>query len=495
MGRARSQLERGSGDGSRDGAGAPQTLREAELPVRDRRGGTRVDGAQLQGGRQDEVVDAAAGRGGTGADGDRTLPDRQGPPRRRGKQRPGPAGGTAEAAQRAFVGDGLGERSWTEDFGASIAQFAKIGRFLTGEAAVALGHFELEQYLKTEGFELLRLLGQDHFDLRALREARLEQVCEADGLAHRAAERGHQRGLASIVGTVTVGRIAYRRRGEANLCPADAVLNLPEELHSHGLRELAAIESTRGSFEEAKDAIRRATGATVGHRQVEQLARATAVDFEAFYRQRSGREAADKEVVVISADAKGVAMRSEDLRPATARAQAEATAKLRTRRSKGEKPCKQMAEVAAVYTVKPVPRSPGEVMSSHQNGPKQAPEAKDKWLTASVADDAAAVIAEAFREAERRDPHHTRTWVALVDGNNHQINRITAEAKRRGINVTIVVDLVHVLGYLWDAAWCFYRRRSCRRAVGRRQSPGRPTRQGRTGGSCHPTKGHQPRLS
>lgn len=281
-------------------------------------------------------------------------------------------------------------------------------------------------------------------------------MCDADGVAHRAAERGHQRGLASIVGTVTVGRIAYRRRGETNLCPADAVLNLPEELHSHGLRELAAIESTRGSFEEAKDAIRRATGATVGHRQVEQLARATAVDFDAFYRQYSGREPADNEVIVISADGKGVAMRSEDLRPATARAQVEATSKLKTRRSKGEKPCKRMAEVAAVYTVEPVPRTPGEVMSSHHDSPKQAPKAKDKWLTASVADDAAAVIAEAFREAERRDPHHDRTWVALVDGNNHQINRITAEAKRRGIKVTIVVDLIHVLGYLWDAAWCFY---------------------------------------
>jgi len=115
-----------------------------------------------------------------------------------------------------------------------------------------------------------------------------------------------------------------------------------------------------------------------------------------------------------------------------------------------------MAEVAAVYTVEPVPRTPGEVMSSHDDGPKQAPQAKDKWLTASVADDAAAVIAEAFREAERRDPHHARTGVALVDGNNHQINRITAEAKRRGITVTIVVDLIHVPGYLWDAAWCFY---------------------------------------
>lgn len=46
------------------------------------------------------------------------------------------------------------------------------------------------------------------------------------------------------------------------------------------------------------------------------------------------------------------------------------------------------------------------------------PTARNKWLVASVVDD-----------ADRRDPDHHRTWVALVDGNNHQIQRIGAEAR------------------------------------------------------------------
>ena len=66
------------------------------------------------------------------------------------------------------------------------------------------------------------------------------------------------------------------------------------------------------------------------------------------------------------------------------------------------------------------------------------------------------VVADIFDEAERRDPHHRRSWVALVDGNNHQIDRIHAEASNRGIDVPIVVDLIHVLEYLWGAAWCFF---------------------------------------
>jgi len=63
-----------------------------------------------------------------------------------------------------------------------------------------------------------------------------------------------------------------------------------------------------------------------------------------------------------------------------------------------------------------------------------------------------------FREATRRDPGHRRTWVCLLDGNAHQIDRVNAEAKAkaRSVTVAIVIDLIHVLEYLWGAAWCLY---------------------------------------
>src|SRR5680860_365759 len=82
--------------------------------------------------------------------------------------------------------------------------------------------------------------------------------------------------------------------------------------------------------------------------------------------------------------------------------------------------------------------------------------ARYKWPVASVGEDAATVVAAIFDEADRRDPDHARTWVALVDGNNHQIRRIDAEAEARGASVAIVVDFVHVLEYLWKAAWSFH---------------------------------------
>jgi hypothetical protein len=68
-------------------------------------------------------------------------------------------------------------------------------------------------------------------------------------------------------------------------------------------------------------------------------------------------------------------------------------------------------------------------------------------LCASIVKDAGAVIEQVLDKAQRRDPKHRRTWVALVDANNHQIQRIKAGAKARNVNVTIVVDLSEPAAY------------------------------------------------
>ena len=345
----------------------------------------------------------------------------------------------------------------TERFAASRGRFEELVGFMAGDRAGALGHAELEARLETEGRQLLCQLYQDHLDLRAEREVR-RAVVDAEGTPRRRVEAHHHRSLQTVFGAVDVERLAYRQPGRSNLHPADGALNLPAERHSHGLRELAAVESTRGSFEEAGEAIARATGQAVAKRQVEALARRAATDVETFYDTTSRQPADDADVLVISVDGKGIVMRPDSLRPATERAAAAATNKLETRLSKGEKRNrKRLAEVGAVYDLAPVPRSPTDVLA-RKNGEEAppAPKAKGKWVTASVAREAAEVVGRVFEEACRRDPHRRRHWVALVDGNNHQIERIKAEAAKHDVKVAIVVDLVHVLEYLWGAAWCFF---------------------------------------
>jgi hypothetical protein len=159
-------------------------------------------------------------------------------------------GGDADRASRLEAGG----------FAASREQFGVLVGFLGGADAAGLSHAELEERLDRDGRELLRRLLDDHLALRAVREQPLEQVTGDEGTSRGRVESGHARALETVFGTVTVERLAYRAPGLGNLHPADAVLNLPVERHSHGLRRLAAVEAARGSFQDAVEAIERSTG-------------------------------------------------------------------------------------------------------------------------------------------------------------------------------------------------------------------------------------------
>jgi hypothetical protein len=357
-------------------------------------------------------------------------------------------------------------------FAQSRECFSELEEWLASEDAAGLQHGELEEQLDVRGRELLRRLFQDRLDLTAAREVRRREVTGQDGVRRPRAEKGRTRPLVTKFGQVTVSRIAYRSPGRPNVHPLDAELNLPEEKHSHGLRRLAAIEAARGSIDAAGAAVARTTGVRIGKRQLEELARRAAAHVEAFYLQRVIRPAPADHALVLTFDGKGIVMLPGALRPATAKAAAAAAGKLATRLSPGEKNGrKRMAELACVYDAVPVPRAPEDIISTpaqkrrkkkpqamkpNRKGKPREPQARGKWLTASVTDDIPAVIAAAFDEAERRDPQHERDWAVLIDGNNTQIETVTAEAASRDITITVVIDFIHVLEYAWKAAWSFF---------------------------------------
>src|SRR5260221_5937600 len=234
---------------------------------------------------------------------------------------------------------------------------------------------------------------------------------------------------------------------------------------AHGLRRAAVREAVRGSCDTAKAAIDRRCGKVAGKRQIEELVKAAAVDAGAFYAQRVPMPCTSEVLLVLSADAKGIVMRPEGLRPATRRAAAgkdRGRGVFRTRLASGEKPCrKRMATLACVYDAAPGVRRPHDVIAvpggrSGERELRRGPNGTAKWLTGSVARDTDEVIAAAFDQAEARDRQHARTWVVLVDGDRHQIELAEAEAARRKVAIHIVVDLVHVLEYIWAAAWSFH---------------------------------------
>ena len=228
------------------------------------------------------------------------------------------------------------------------------------------------------------------------------------------------------------------------------------------MRRLVAVNTAKNSFDEAVETIDKATGGYIPKRQVEELTQRAARDFDAFYEKRqcnveeNGQTGA---LLVITVDGKGVVMHEKDLREQTRKAAKKRKQKMGARLSKGEKKnCKRMATVAAVYTIEPFERCPEDLIAEERGAVDKAnrPRPEQKRVWASLEKEAEQVISDAFDEAFKRDPNQDKQWVALVDGNNTQIDILKRTAKKRRVKLTIIVDIVHVIEYLWKAGRVFH---------------------------------------
>jgi len=345
------------------------------------------------------------------------------------------------------------------------------GLAVEAERAVTLDAMEV--LVTVQGRELLLGLVQLALDAQARREVRLPEVTGADGVRRGRAEGGHARTVVTGLGKVTVRRIGYRSgvKGAGSLFPRDAVLNLPPCGYSWPLQQLAEMSCRAGSYDQAQEFVRAATGVTVGRRQLEQIAVAAAEDAERFSRDRAAGPDPDPDLgqgqegvlvpVVLSADGKGVAMRPEARRPDTARKAARRPEQaFENRLGPGQKNgCKRIAEIGVVFDGFPPPwlRTPEQIMGRAPGQPApESPRAMNRWYIAEITASCAQPIAMLFDEAGRRDPGHARPWIALADGANHQLDVITAEAAARDVKVAVLIDFIHVLEYLWKTAWCFH---------------------------------------
>ena len=141
-------------DDSGNGGHPAPSVRQGELPVRERRSAARVGGAQLLRAQPDACCDAAPRGGGGGESGDRALPGVEEAPRGGGEHRTGTAG--LPAPPGSLSGGSAGR------FGRADAIYGSLVGFLSGEEAGALTHDELESRLDVDGRELIRQLYQDH---------------------------------------------------------------------------------------------------------------------------------------------------------------------------------------------------------------------------------------------------------------------------------------------------------------------------------------------
>nr|WP_287413346.1 ISKra4 family transposase [Pseudodesulfovibrio sp.] len=332
--------------------------------------------------------------------------------------------------------------------------------FLESGEGNSMDMSQLEKELEERGRELMRTLIQEHLNNRSPGTSS-EPVRDADGI-HRTKAPDQERKIETVFGRVGLNRAGYAEKGCKSLHPLDAELNLSPEIYSLELQRRVAQEAAKNSFEEVVETITQTTGGHVAKRQAEEISQRAARDFDAFYENRQCKSSTDKNtgsILTITADGKGVVLHEKDLREKTRKAAEQRRQKMGKRLSKGEKKnCKRMATVAAVYTTTPFERTADDVLSKGGSriNKMKCPPIENKRVWASLEKTPEEVISDAFAEAENRDPDHEKTWVALVDGNNTQINILQKIANDKGIKLTIIVDVIHVIEYLWKAGRAFH---------------------------------------
>lgn len=347
------------------------------------------------------------------------------------------------------------------EFNECRAAFEAMLVGLSGAEAAGLDHSGAERRVDDEGEEVKRLVYQGFLNLCAAREkASHAPVRGADGET-RTEFRPSSRPLGVLFGTVVVHRLAVVKHGvSGGLHPLDAHLNLPEGRYSCGVQREIAWGVSQTSYDAAVENLRRKSGTTIAKRQAEDLVVSFARDFRAFYFGQAPQPECAEHLLVLTFDGSGIVMRPEGLRPETRkraennRRKSTAETSADVHRAPDSPNRKRMAEVAAVYSLEVLSRTPEDVMRElRRSGPRKVrPKATNKRVWASVERSIDEVVYDAVMEALQRDTARKRRWVVLVDGDPDQIQAVKRHARSWGVDVTIVVDFIHVLGYLWNAA-------------------------------------------
>jgi len=339
------------------------------------------------------------------------------------------------------------------------------------ESGEATTHTEMLSGLRGRGDEVLLNVLQGRLDSLFAREKAALATSPREPEVEVRARRRH---LEVEFGRVTVRRYGHKEPGKPARFPMDEVLNLPPELYALSLRKRVAEEARGASWDASVARIDATTSGHVPKRQAEELTVRAAQDADAFYAQpRAANDTVSPTAIqVLSADAKGLTMRPEALRDAT-RKEAEAA---KVDAVKGDPMAqrklrqhdKRMAIVTAVYDVEPHARTAEEIVEGLR--PKKGAAAKaarkkargprpqNKRLAASVTSTQAEGIADLFDEADRRDPARERKTVVLIDGDKKLRKAAEHEATKHCRPITLIVDVIHVLHYLWMAGFVLCRK-------------------------------------
>ena len=277
-------------------------------------------------------------------------------------------------------------------------------------------------------------------------------------------------GIGSIFGVFTIQRHVYYRRKKTKALakPLDQNLGLPADEVSYVLEDWLCRLSVDMAFSNTSAWLESTLGITVPSSMAHRRAGKLGGYVEEFNDQRASVPLEDEEEILVAlADGKGVPIRTSFEQRAFDELGIKPSNRLRTQKDYPKSKHRhvlgdrksQRATAGAFYSIAHNRRTTQDVLE----GKSQA-EAVNKRLWAEmnltgeteVSRGAERVFQALATEHAERDPEDQKTLICLMDGDRHLW---TLQRLHLPLAVPIL-DLFHVMEYLWLAAHCFHREAS-----------------------------------
>lgn len=323
------------------------------------------------------------------------------------------------------------------------SQVAKLVELVSDEpSGQAQTAYEVESQLWQSLLVMGQQLMQLFFNKQEEAEAR-HKGYEVDGVTYR--YRGQRkRQYVSLFGEVSVGRAYYWNKDEGGQLPLDEALSLPERSFSELVQQRVGEMTVMMTYEEATTLFSKWFGWELHKRPTQQLNADHAEMVSTYYETCAMPQTpAQDTILVVSADGKGIPMTRQDSPPPEAR------------RGRGQKKtAKKEATVTALYTIAPYKRTADDIIRAlipadavDPSSLPARPKPSHKQVFGTL-DGQQAAFEQLTQHVARRDTDTITHYVALTDGNRGLKNRVQDDLP----HFTLIVDIIHVTEYLWEAA-------------------------------------------
>jgi len=290
----------------------------------------------------------------------------------------------------------------------------------------------------------------------------LGPTLEYEGRILKRLDRLHSKPYMSVFGALPpIERTVYgtRETQKHEVIPLDARLGLPESDYSYLLQQWSQSFCVKGSHKDAQSDLEQILRLRPSIRVLEDMNASMSKDVEGF---RSSRPipSSDQEgeILVVTGDCKGVRIRGD--RPPDEDAGNHA-------RKRGPRPgTKREACVGSVYSIDRFVRSAEDVVDDviRKQRAQDRPIPQNKVLRAELTHQVDGVeingknvIFEWFGEQiEARQTSRSQELVCVMDGAPTLWKKLQALMKTLGVTIVCILDIFHVMDYLWEAARCVH---------------------------------------